>query len=112
MKKILFYKESDQWYADVPGHTKAENRMVAGADKFLDKCDMDHDGKVTIRVGEDNLNGDYIYSLSRIQHDKYGGTYLVKKNGSRLGYSIFWLCNVTHSVLGEHKKKLYIYSIQ
>ena len=112
MKKINYYKKNDIWYAAIPGHTEAENRMVAGADKFLDYLDRDKDGNVEMRVGTNELNGDYIYKLTRIQHDKWGATYLVKQNGSRLGLKIIWICNVTHDVLGEHPKKIYIYSVQ
>ena len=33
---IRFYREDNgSWYADVHGHTKGENKMVAGSDKFL-----------------------------------------------------------------------------
>lgn len=53
-KELRFYKDGDGWYADVAGHTQAQNRMVAGADR---------------------------------------------------------LCNVTHTVFGEHPRTIYIHSI-
>ena len=39
MNVIRFYKKHNAWYADVAEHTEAENRMVAGADTFLEKID-------------------------------------------------------------------------
>ncbi len=110
MKRIKFYKEGTEWYADVPNHSQAENRMVAGADKFLDSLDDKHTGLLCLCVGEDDNHGDYVYSLFRLHHDKWGATYLLKKKRSRLGLRIVWLCNVVHDVLGKHPKHIYIYN--
>lgn len=35
-KELRFYKEGAEWFADVPEHTQAENRMVAGADVLIE----------------------------------------------------------------------------
>jgi len=105
-KRIEFYKEDGTWYADVPNHTKAENRMVAGADKFLDNL-ASGKNHVKMFVGDEDLHGDYMFQLNRIHHDKYGGTYRIKGYGLKF----LWLCNVTHDVIGEHWKKIYIYTI-
>lgn len=39
-----------------------------------------------------------------------GATYLAKVKG-RFMVRPAWLCNVTHTVLGEHPKTIYIHSI-
>lgn len=31
MRSLCFYRSGAEWFADVPQHTQAENRMVAGA---------------------------------------------------------------------------------
>lgn len=31
MRSLRFYRSGAEWFADVPQHTQAENRMVAGA---------------------------------------------------------------------------------
>ena len=42
-KTIRFFKINEGinagWYADVPGHTLAENQMVSGSDTFLEEVD-------------------------------------------------------------------------
>lgn len=110
IKRIRFYKEGGEWYADIPNHTKAENRMVAGADKFLDYLDDKDSGRLMLMVGDDDQHGDYCFSLFRLHHDKYGATYLLKRKGSRMALRIVWLCNVTHDVFEEHPKRIYIYN--
>ena len=35
--KQRFFKLDSRWYADVPGHTLAENEMVCGADSLLEE---------------------------------------------------------------------------
>ena len=110
IKRIRFYKEGGEWYADVPSHSQAENRMVAGADKFLDYLDEKNSGRLLMIVGDNDQKGDYVYRLFRIHHDRWGATYLVKKKGARLGLKIIWMCNVVHDVLGEHLKRIYIYN--
>ena len=35
-KTLRFFKQGTEWYADVPNHTLAQNRMVAGADTLLE----------------------------------------------------------------------------
>lgn len=110
MKRIEFYKENGQWYANVEGHSKEENEMVAGADKFLDSISM---GKEYVSMNvSDKICPKCQFLFQRIDHDDYGATYIVVGNhpdAPALGadcFSIpqkkFWLCNVVHTVFGEH----------
>ena len=116
---IHFYEENGNWYADVSGHTKAENRMVAGSDKFLSSLRRynesagDYLGDVFLGISTEKQAG-YYFKLSRIFHDKYGATYVVSKNKDayfdQRYPKLCWLCNVVHTVLGEHPKTIYIMS--
>ena len=119
-KSISFYREDDgSWYARVPGHTKAEKKMVAGSDKFLQACldyinryepDIYKDNSLNIEVCYDKPK-DYMFKLTRLIHDPWGATYKItpaKDVEFNIPVKLCWLCNVTHTVLGEHPKTLYI----
>lgn len=59
------------------------------------------------------MNGDNIFKLRRLIHDTFGATYSAKHNGSDSKKNrLFWLCNVVHSVFGNHPKYIYIYRIE
>ena len=107
-KTLRFFKLDNRWYADIPGHTLAENEMVAGSDDFLNACDGGN-GKVMIEMS-DCPTGIDICRLRMINHNQWGATYSV--NGSNLGVSTLWICNVTHDVFGEHPKHIFIQSIR
>ena len=123
VKIIKFYRDSDgEWYADVEGHSKSENRMIAGSDKFLqalldwnDRTDGYGWDSVQMAITTDKPEKeDYLFELRRVIHDKFGATYLIKKNKDSRIYcedkmpKLCWLCNVVHTVLGEHPKRIYI----
>ena len=46
-KTMRFFKDGTEWYADVPNHTLAQNRMVAGADVLLESM---ANGKDELRI--------------------------------------------------------------
>ena len=110
MKRIEFYKDNGQWYADVEEHTKEENEMIAGADKFLDSISMGRD-RVSMNVS-DKICPKCEFLFQRIEHDEYGATYIVLDHhhdapalgadSSNIPQKKFWLCNVVHTVFGEH----------
>lgn len=106
-KSITFYREDTSWYADVPNVPKKNNLMVAGSDLFLEYLSKGNN-KVTLTIQEDKPES-FLFSLRRILHDRWGGTYLISGDGKK---RLCWLCNVTHSVLGEHPKHIYITEIQ
>jgi len=107
------------WYADVPGHTLAENQMVAGSDTFLEEVDkiLGGRGEVTITVSDtcDVLAKPFLAKLSMISHNQWGATYVLggplAKQYEAEGFRL-WICNVTHDVLGEHPRCIYIYDIR
>ena len=115
---ITFYKENSTWYADVKEHSKEENEMVAGADVFLD---IVSNGNNTISFDVcDAIYPKAKYLFKRIAHDDYGATYQVLgKHKDAPGLSSaanllgieneqLWLCNVVHTVLGEHPEYISI----
>lgn len=106
--KLKFFKQDNRWYADVPNHTLEENEMVGGADDFLNACDRGT-GKVTIEMTDYPTNRD-ICRLKMLHHNQWGATYSV--HGISLGVPTVWICNVTHDVLGEHPKEIYIQDIR
>lgn len=116
MKNISFYKENGQWYADVPEHTKEENEMVSGADTFLEEISksLNDSSVIKMRVSDNNEFGRFLAKLILKKHDDFGATYVVTGSlADELGYSgkQIWLCNVMHTVMGEHPESIYIHSI-
>lgn len=121
LKTIRFFKINEGpeagWYADVPNHTLAENEMVAGSDTFLEEVDQmtDKDGEVHITCSDNNEAGCFMAKLLMKNHNQFGATYILtgpiaEKHGA-VGYEL-WICNVTHDVLGEHPRSIYIHEIK
>lgn len=110
-KSLRFYRQGTEWFADVAGHTQAQNQMVAGADTLLDvMSDGGSEVKVVLSADLDNPD-EWILHLHLVEHDKFGATYRVKRAKGD-GSSLAWLCNVTHDVFGgEHPEDIYIHSI-
>lgn len=109
-KELLFYKDGKCWYADVEGHTQAQNLMVAGADKLIEGFSCGKPG-VVVRVSSDcERPKPYKVRMRRIEHDPFGATYLAFIKGKTLPRPA-WICNVTHTVFGEHPKRIYIHEI-
>lgn len=121
IKTIRFFKISSGpqtgWYADVPNHTLAENEMVAGSDTFLEAVDnmTDRDSEVHITCSDDNAAGSFLAKLVMKNHNQFGATYILTgpmaETHGAVGYEL-WICNVTHDVLGEHPRSIYIHAIK
>ncbi|MBQ9430124.1 MAG: hypothetical protein IJU44_01085 [Kiritimatiellae bacterium] len=111
-REVRFYKDGDNWYADIPQHTQQQNQMVAGADALLDTV-ADGRGKVSVVLSADIATPDeWQMHLHIVEHDKYGATYRVRTAGQPSS-RLIWLCNVTHTVFGgEHPTDIYIHSIK
>lgn len=105
-KEVRFYKQNNLWYADVPEHTLEENEMVAGSDRFLD--DIAVSDEVIMEISTERPESEYYAHLKRVEHTSTGATYEVTNVSSVPGK--VWICNVTHTVLGEHPKNIYILS--
>ena len=100
-KTLLFYKDGDGWFADVKGHTQAQNRMVAGADKMIEQFAAGHNAVCIVlsaipheslkdmnpleitnaRPIDDRYEDTYIVKMKRIEHDMFGATYWVTQFG-------------------------------
>lgn len=105
---LRFFKLDSRWYADVPNHTLAENEMVAGSDDFLNACD-NGSGEVVMELSLEPT-GRELCHLKMTSHNQWGATYSV--NGGGFGVDTLWICNVTHDVLGEHPKDIYVQSVR
>ena len=127
-KKIIFYKEDNKWYADIPQHTKEDNEMVMGADILLDFLAKGGD-EVKLYVSDKEPEyPSFYYSLAPLyfkmkEHDDEGATYSIggyeaanivmnmKDTFGTLEPSV-WLCNVMHSVFGEHPNEIWVLEIE
>ena len=115
MKQLTFYKDSTGWYAQVAGHTKAQNKMVAGSDDFLDMVNAITGSKdlVTVKC-DDKPVDDPSMTLMRIVHMPFGAFYVVKGKYAEergLDGNVIFLCNVAHTVFKKHPKRIYIKEI-
>ena len=116
-RKVSFYKDGNNWYADVPFIPKANNLMVAGADTFLETISDGSDRlTLTIETNSKKVNS-HSFLLTRISHDFWGAEYDVFALGKGEWAEQYpnlphlWLCNVTHFVLGRHPKYISITNI-
>lgn len=120
-KTVRFYKinEGPQmgWYADVPHHTLEENEMVSGSDIFLEEVNTILGGhnEVHLTVSDDNSGSSFRAKLIMKAHNQWGATYILTgplaQQYNAVGFEL-WICNVTHDVLGEHPKSIYIHDIR
>lgn len=119
-KTLRFFKFIDEWFADVAGHTMEDNQMVAGADEFLEAIDHELGGRgeviMTFATGLDLSSGcPMLAKLIMRSHNQWGATYVltgpIAEQYGAVGFEL-WICNVTHDVLGEHPKSIYILSVR
>ena len=122
-KTIRFFRINEGinkgWYADVPGHTLEENEMVSGSDTFLEEVDslLGGRGEVTIDVATSmDVSADpFLAKLNMRSHNQWGATYVLSgpmaEQYGATGFEL-WICNVTHDVLGEHPRCIYINGIR
>tara|TARA_R110000796_G_scaffold247704_1_gene373598 strand:+ start:7872 stop:8204 length:333 start_codon:yes stop_codon:yes gene_type:complete len=106
-QNLKFNKESDLWYIDIPDWTgtKAELRMVAGADLLLDVLDKDKDNSVSLTIDTEDFKGSNI-KLTKLLNCFGGATYITKSKDFN---KPVWLCAVTKYVFdGKLPKKLYV----
>lgn len=104
MKKLKFNKEEGLWYIDLPEWTgeKSALRMVAGADKLLDKLSDKRD-TVILDVSEEEPKEEGFERLKWLMNTPFvgGATYTSK-------YFPVWLCDVVKFVYdGRFPKNLY-----
>ena len=121
LKTVRFFKLTQGpmtgWFADVPGHTLAENEMVAGSDDFLERVDSltGRTGEVHLFLSDDGSGGQSLISLAMRAHNQWGATYtltgpLARQHDAE-GFQL-WICNVTHDVFGEHPRQIFVHGIK
>lgn len=111
IKSLRFYKEDSKWYADVPQHTKEENEMVCGADNILEIA-SEGTSEVTVRFAlTEDVCPFYLAKLTMKGHDPNDGAFYTVTGPLAETYGgVFeaYLCNVVHTVLGEHPQEIFI----
>lgn len=113
MKKIIFKKDSEGWYADLPKNSREDNSMILGADAFLDSISPSRK-TIKIYASADNKSNSFICKLIRAEHTNSGATYIITgKLAEQFGIvgNTCWLCNVTHQIFTEHPESIYIHRI-
>ena len=114
---VRFFKLNNEWFADVAGHTLEDNQMVAGSDTFLEKVDdiLGNRGEVNVTLLDNNDDNSFLAKLVMRSHNQWGATYVLTgpmaEQYGAVGFEL-WICNVTHDVLGEHPRSIYISEIR
>ena len=111
MKKLKFYKESDnRWYVDLPEWvgSKAELEMVAGADSMLEYM-AEGEAQVWLILSEQEFeNADKLDFLRLATEIENGAFYKLEKyKGIEIGLEM-WLCDVTKFVFGDFPKTIFL----
>lgn len=109
---VSFYKEGDEWYADMPNRTKEENIMIDGSDKLLDLLYSKYGSRknrITVIVQKKPYPAQLIlYLLSR---DQEGAIYRIDGPFARenriLGQEAY-LCDVALDIFRTFPTKIYI----
>ena len=113
---IAFYKEDGKWYADVKQHTKEDNEMIDGSDEFLELLAINYARNPNRVIMSLSLKypRNPKFLLTRISHDDDGATYRIRSINKQIDGNYdeeCWLCNVVHTVFGEHPATIFISDI-
>lgn len=110
MKKLKFYKESDnRWYVDLPEWTgsKEELEMVCGADTMLEYMSQGKSFVWLLLSEQDFENSDKLEFLRNA--DENGAFYKIDNyRGVEINLEM-WLCDVTKFVFGYFPENIFIY---
>jgi len=123
--KLRFFKQGNNWYADVPNHTLDENEMVMGADIALDLLGKARNKEEFTITLSDKEPSQPLLHLNMKNHDDEGAWYqlsgylynsfldtLMSETDCSEEFNEIWLCNVTHDVFGSHPKDIYLLKIK
>ena len=103
----------------MPRPRSTTSTSSGSADRLIESFDQGG-GRVTVRLSADVAHpASYLIRLHRIEHDPFGATYWVSSGNApdapHVSFAVMpvaWLCNVTHTVFGEHPRDIYIHSIE
>lgn len=117
MMTLRFYKDEEGWFIDLPnylnvGGSKAELKMVLGADTFLDWLTPLGDTEISLQI---STNVKEIRARDEVFHDRKGWDWLQRADfipvseGKyyNVGPKYMWLCPVTIYVFGEYPNIIY-----
>lgn len=89
--------------------------MVSGSDVFLEEVNniLGRNNEVTLTLSDNNEPGEFLAKLVMKSHNQWGATYILSGplavQYDAVGFEL-WICNVTHDVLGEHPRSIYIHN--
>jgi hypothetical protein len=124
MRELRFYMEKNgNWYVDLPEWkgTKAQLRMVEGADALLDLMDENDKGEVMVMFSEQKFENAECLHLVEVNkgvkifpkiiffsEKEFGADYLLTKykGVEIMGFKV-WLCNVMKFVFGYFPVEIY-----
>lgn len=117
--QLKFFKQNNNWYADVPNHTLDENEMVMGSDILLDFISNGKD-KVVLDL-ELEQPEQFLLCLNRTSIDSEGAYYSISGRiyldyldtltSENVLLNEIWICNVTLDVFNCFPKNIYITQI-
>lgn len=123
--RLRFFKQDNNWYADVPNHTLDENEMVMGADVALELLANARNKEELIITLTDEEPAQPLLHLNMTNHDDEGAWYqlsgylynlfldtLISETDYSEVFHEIWLCNVTHDIFGDHPKDIYLLKVE
>ena len=101
--RTRFYKEKDQWYADIPQYPGPveDLQMVFGADTLLDILSSGKD-EITLRISLEDKLGDTLHRTEIMDNIEGGGALYKHIHVDQL-----WLCPVMEFVFGGYPETIY-----
>jgi hypothetical protein len=112
-KNIRFYKNDDEWFADIPEWDGDiwELQMVAGADTFLDIA-AQGESEIYLTMSTeifDECEVLHFQKMGRLEGFEMGsGSWYLLQEYQGIDYNLpMWLCDVTKFVFGEFPNKIY-----
>ena len=106
----IFESNKDKQFISFPaesGHTTKLPLCCLSVDSSPDLVDLHPKSKLGIGSYDINCDEDFLI-LELSHHNGSGATYLIQNTALARKYGIakteVWLCNVVHTVLGEHPK--------
>ena len=110
LKRIVFYRKEERWYADIPPHDEADNEMIEGSDDILELlCNnfSKQAGRLAIEVSIRRriLSPIVKIRLKKVDEDDEGATYRVMSGSFVRPLGLegeeCWICNIAKDVFGK-----------
>lgn len=90
-------------------------KLFSGSDVLLEEVNriLGGSNEVTLTLSDNNESGEFLAKLVMKSHNQWGATYILSGplavQYNAVGFEL-WICNVTHDVMGEHHRSIYIHN--